>query len=254
MQNHEDPTEKQVQEEYEDSLFRLVMHKAAEQEGKLYLEELEVLRGNPEYAPSSKSEKSFLKLLDHQLKKQKSIGTKQRHHIFLKRAGLLFAAILVTISILMFTVSAFRVRVYNLVLGITDKYTSLQLQDTDTSSNENQTVNWKNAYMPTYIPDGYVADGLIYSDTSKSITLKNKEDDSLNIVYTEYGSSSDIRLDTENASVAKTITINGNQGMLVIKGGMVTVVWTMNNDMFTVFGKVSEELILQIAESVQFVE
>lgn len=61
-------------------------------------------------------------------------------------------------------------------------------------------------------------------------------------------------MDTENASVLKSILINGNMGTLIVKDKFVTVVWAMDNRMFTVSGQADEQLILAVAESVKYVE
>lgn len=195
-----------------------------------------------------------MKLLGSRLKKQKSIGKRQHAHFLFKRASVILAAIIIIFSIMLGTVSAFRIQVCNFVLGITDKYTSLQLQDADKHSSGNQMiVDWKNTYAPTYMPDGYEADDILNTDTMKSITYKSKENNNLDIVYTEYDSSSTIELDTEAADVVKTVSINDNKGTLIVKDTMVTVGWTVDNKMFTVMGQVDENLIMQIAKSVQYV-
>jgi len=46
--NSPEQTRKKLYEAYEDSLFQLVMHDAAEKEGRLFLEEKEKLKNDPE--------------------------------------------------------------------------------------------------------------------------------------------------------------------------------------------------------------
>ncbi len=46
--NSPEQIRKKLYEEYEDSLFKLVMHDAAEKEGKLFLEEKEKLKNDLE--------------------------------------------------------------------------------------------------------------------------------------------------------------------------------------------------------------
>lgn len=49
--------EEKLQGEYEDVLFRLVMHKAAEREGELFIQEMEELKDNSEYAPTDEEKR-----------------------------------------------------------------------------------------------------------------------------------------------------------------------------------------------------
>ncbi len=61
--NSLDQVRKKLYEEYEDSLFKLIMHDAAEKEGRLFLEEKEKLKNDPKFMPSRAAIKKFNKLI-----------------------------------------------------------------------------------------------------------------------------------------------------------------------------------------------
>ncbi|GAB6173595.1 hypothetical protein JCM15765_30730 [Paradesulfitobacterium aromaticivorans] len=52
----------------------------------------------------------------------------------------------------------------------------------------------------------------------------------------------------------KPISINGHEGTLVVKKSMVTIVWEMDNHMFTVQAQTSEDTAVKIAEGVKYVD
>ncbi|MEA4894676.1 MAG: DUF4367 domain-containing protein [Oscillospiraceae bacterium] len=159
--------------------------------------------------------------------------------------------IVVLFSTMMLSVQAFRVKVLNFLISIESEYTSFKLEDDDQTT-EKLIVDWKNAYVPTYITKGYSVTDMSYSDAIKKITLEN-EDNKSSIIYTQFESGS-ISIDTENASLIETIKVNDQDGTLSIKDTTTTVVWKMDNHLFIVQGQISREEAIKIAESVKFIE
>ena len=248
--------DQKLYDNYEDALFRLLMHNAAGKEGQLTNEKINHPDNHEaKYMKTNVTEKQTLEFINATLKKNQSKKLENHAHIKLKRAVAIIAAVAIVFSIGMLTVSAFRIQVFNVVLGIKDKYTSFQLKENGEDQNSSQMiVDWKNAYVPTYIPDGYEVSDLFKTDDLKSLTYKNKQDNSLDIVYSEFATSSVMQLDTENAALVQTLTINGNTGTLIIKDNMASVAWIMDNKMFSVIGQVDSELLIKIAESVKYVK
>ncbi|MFA7078115.1 MAG: hypothetical protein WC147_06895 [Syntrophomonas sp.] len=52
-------TRQKIYEEYEDSLFKLVMHDVAQQEGRLFQEEAKKMQNDSEYQPSQEAVQNF---------------------------------------------------------------------------------------------------------------------------------------------------------------------------------------------------
>ena len=65
-------TRKELLEQYEDSLLRLVMHDVAEQDGQIFLDESKALKDSLESRPSPEALERFTRGLDAELKKQRS--------------------------------------------------------------------------------------------------------------------------------------------------------------------------------------
>lgn len=249
MPNSPDTLREKLYDEYEDSLFRLVMHDAAEKEGSLLLQENESLKNDPELIPSEEAAEKFEKLVKARLKKNRSAS---RRHIWYKavnRVAIAVLALTITFSVAMMSVNAFRVRVLNLLINIEEKYTSFQLEDDGNSDRGNLTINWTDEYMPGYIPEGYEISNVTNTESIKSITYINSEDGA--ILYNEFSSGTNVAVDSENASRIETIEINGNTGTLIVKAPMASVIWEMDGKLFLIQGNIGADEAVRIAESVK---
>lgn len=143
----------------------------------------------------------------------------------------------------------------NFLIDIQSEYTSFQIKDNVAGSNgEKLTVNWTNTYLPTYIPVGYEVDSLTYTEPLKEITYRNQKNKNLLIDFSENDSSNNVEIDTENASVLKTVFVNGHKGTLVVKDSQTTVAWEMDQHIFVVCTEESMEETLKIAQNVKFIK
>ncbi|MCY1713526.1 DUF4367 domain-containing protein [Caproiciproducens galactitolivorans] len=250
-----DQIHKKLYEDYEDSLFKLILFEAAEKEGKLFLKENEQLKNDPAFLPSAEEENRFKKLLNHHIHKVRNHPKRKMICNFANKVAVAVLAVVFVFTGAILTVQAFRTDVLNFLISIEPKYTSIQLNESENETkDENLTVNWKNAYVPTYIPAGFEADNLYYSDSLKTITFHQKNSEKKFIAYSEYDASNDVELDTENASLIKLVQIQGHKGTLVIKNSITTVSWEMDKHIFTINGNVDGDEIVKMAENVNFIK
>ena len=240
-----------VYRDYEDALFRATVYRAAEAEGERYAGEM---NAEVETRKFEQSRERFRKLLDEKLR-EKTRGDKYpRVYRRFRKGAVLLAAVVVVFAVAMLTVGAFRNQVFNLMLGVREEYTSFQLQEQEGSGGR-YVVDWENAYVPTVIPDGYEIGDVYLTNDIKYIVFHSIQDEGRTITYTEYADDAwNIQLDTESASFVETVAINGNQGTLTEKDGVVKLVWVLDGHMFELTGRADREDILQIAESVKFHE
>jgi len=241
--------------EYEESLFRLVMHDAAQREGRRLLAENERLKDecDPLFACTHDGTKRFEALLQSHLKKDKRRAHKQR---FLKAATRAVAAVLAvtaTFSLAMVSVEAFRVRVMNLLIDVQEKYTSFQLSEDGGEPMGSKGLEAPaSGYLPAYIPDGYELVDSQVLDSFTHIVYQNAAEDTL--VFGAFSSNTNLAVDSENASRNEPTLINGNPATLIVKEPMATVVWQMDGKLFMVQGSLTAEEAVRIAESVAFTE
>jgi hypothetical protein len=241
--------------EYEESLFRLVMHDAAQLEGRRLLAENERLKSesDPLFDCTPERTKRFEELLKTRLRQDKHQAHQQR---FLKAATRAVAAVLAvtaTFSLAMVSVEAFRVRVMNLLIDVQEKYTSFQLSDgSGEPSGPTAPEVPTSGYLPSYIPDGYELVDSQMLDSFTHLVYQNEAEDTL--VFGAFSSGTNLAVDSENASRNEPTLINGNAGTLIVKEPMAAVVWQMDGKLFLVQGSLTAEEAVKIAESVAYTE
>lgn len=235
-----------INDSYEDRIFSLAMKNiSAETEGKiLYRENMQPVIE----LPPPEAKERFTRLLDKHLKNRRK---NMRKGNLLRKALLIVAAAVAVFSVAMLTVDAFRAEVLNLFMKHEEKYTYVQITDSAAEPSVSVLpVDWKNAYMPTYIPDGYEVTSVNNINNFKSIRF---DKDSSALYYSELNSANGAALDTETAPLAKPVSINGHDGSLVQKGNYNSITWEMDNRLFLIYGNISQEELIKIAESVKFI-
>ncbi|MDO0825738.1 DUF4367 domain-containing protein [Desulfosporosinus nitroreducens] len=250
--NRPDQIRKKLLEEYDDSLFKLVMHDAAEREGKLFLEEKEKLKNDPEFAPSKEALQKFSLQLDTRLNKAKTYTARRRMLGILNKAAVAILIMLVIMFTTVASVQALRVKALNLLKDIRQQYTSFELKESENGlKGSNAVVNWSQAYVPTYIPEGYKATNISKGKIHNEIQFKNEQGGL--ITYTELIEGNRPALDTENALVTKTVDINGQEGTLVEKNSVVTIIWEMNSRIFMIRAQTDQDVAMKISEGVKYI-
>jgi len=250
--NSSEQVRQRLYEEYEDSLFKLIMHDAAEKEGRLFLEEKEKLENSPEFLPSLGAIQKFSQQLDAQLKSSKAYARRRRMGQALNRAAVAMLIVMVIFFTTVATVEAVRVRILNFLMDIQQEYTSFQLKDSSSGSEgDSATIDWHQAYVPTYIPDGYAVSATSQNENYKKIESTNSQG-SL-ITYLELSAGHTPALDTENASVFEGVSINGHEGALVVKNSLATIIWSMHDRMFIIQAPIEKDMAVKIAEGVKYI-
>ena len=237
-----------LNQEYEERLFRLLMNDLAEKEGNVFNEENNI-SNDP---PSAETLKRFTKLLNYQLKKGKRLQRVHHPYKIFCRISAALLIITVIFSTMMVTVQAFRIEVLDFLISIEPQYTSYQLNDSQENQSSSKLIlTWSDTYLPTYIPEGFVANNISYSDSVRKIIFTNTADDS-SIIYTEYESINSVALDTEDASIVKSIKINDHDGTLTEKDSTITLVWQMDNHLFVIQGNLNKNVLSKMAENVKY--
>lgn len=252
--NSPEQIRKKLFEEYEDSLFKLLMHDAAEKEGRLFLEEKAKLQNTPESLPSTETFKRFNQQLDAHLKKSEAYAGRLRILKALNRVAIAMLVVIVLLFTTVASVEALRVRVLNFLMDIQPEYTSFELKEnTDGSDGGSTIIDWHNAYVPSYIPVGYEVSAISKSELLKRIEFKNQL--GLLITYMELSEGNKPALDTENATAFETVSINGHKGRLVVKDSLVTIIWEMNDRMFMIRAQTTDkDAVVKMAEGVKYID
>jgi hypothetical protein len=236
------------QQLYEDNLFREAVKLAARIEGENLLKENQEL-GPDAVGVSPEKQEEFRNRLERLLLNKKRRENRFAAVRILQKVAVIALVIIATVTVTIFSVEAFRVRVLNLFMEIKPEYTEFRLEEEDQSEGAARSVDWTDAYVPAYVPEGYRVESAENGSDMKTIVFINDEEKIIH--YSQFSENVSLNYDTENASM-EDVTVNGNAGTLIVKGDNYSVIWQQANSIFVVMTQINEEETLKIAESITF--
>lgn len=110
-------------------------------------------------------------------------------------------------------------------------------------------VTWKSYYYLTELPVGYFFLNTMEGFESKYLVFSNEVDEHL--VFSQESLDISAQIDTENA-VVDEIEINGLKGIASVKEGVTIIVWNDNSNSFVLTGNIKLEVLLKVAESINY--
>jgi len=172
----------------------------------------------------------------------------------LSKIAAVFIIIIATATIFAMGVEAIRLRVFNLVMEQTKKYTSIEIkEESDFSGNRSAAIppDWEGLYAPTYIPEEYMIVKARNLAKTGIIIYSNNAGET--IIFEQDNNKRALRVDTEDAKTSK-IMVNNFEGLLVEEDGLFRIVWDNDDISFTVVGKIDMDELMKMAESVELVK
>ncbi len=203
----------QLQEQYEDALFALLMDDLAWQEGERLLEENERLKNDPGAAVPEDAMKRCLRVIDREFARKNALKAGRISWNVFKRI-----AIAACVSMLLFSAAfaaseTVRVNTLNLLIDVCDRYTDYRFgggTDTaDTTGFSGFEVEW--------LPEGMtLTDQNIKSGNLCYVrkTYRGPNGEYLNIILDTLGEAGVLSVNTEDAAV-EDITVNGWDASLI---------------------------------------
>ena len=195
------------------------------------------------YYPTELDEKMKKLISSYKKRNKRKEMWKTGRKIFTKVAVFLFITIL-GMSILAVSVEAFRMKIFNYVVEVQDKFTSVGLEENDEVTDDSSHI-----YMPSYIPEGYK---IMDVQSFKYITAIQYVNDTGDTIFFEQckEGQSILRIDTENAESNRVI-INGIEAFIINKNQMTGLVWHESEMTFTLMGTLNENELIKMAESIK---
>lgn len=164
-----------------------------------------------------------------------------------KRAAIIVVVFSLLTTAATLSVEALRIKIFNMIIEVSEKFSFIHFGETNAVDlMYDLPADW-DGYYPTVMPDGYEFKSAINLEGMKSIIFKNNE--SKEICFSQSSVTTDFQLDTENAEVSEK-TINGLEGLTVVKEGLCIVIWHDNNYTFYLNGNVDKSVLVKVAESI----
>ena len=241
-------SDKSLQEDYEDLVFRKIMSIHLEEESKQILEEMK--NNKSDEKPDTNKIRKLIK--KNERREQRNILAK-----YFKKAFLLVASFcLVAIISLSSVVVAFAdVReavtdiIYHLVFEENERYTVVSVGET-TGFVDPEIYDWEGAYAPTFMPEGFKYVGrddtidyhsIEYVSGNKTIFITQF----FNIIF---------KLDTEDSSKIQYTEINGSNAIISIKDDKVAISWRSGTTVFWIRGNIDTAEMIKIAENIKILK
>lgn len=206
----------QLQEQYEDALFALMMDDVATAEGKKYLEENERLKNDPDAAVPEEISKECLRTIRRHFAKQKARTAGRVTAKVFGRVAMVAGVAAMLFTAAFATSETVRVSTMNLVVQVFGESTDFYFGNNQTTVIIPQiTVGW--------LPDGYILDEQSRDNMDAWSLYRKSENETIKIKFT-LGDGTVLSVDTENAET-ENIQINDAQAMLITKGDERQIVW-----------------------------
>ncbi len=220
----------------EDALFKKAIFEVAkEKSAALEKEEIEL---NKEPIPEQQRAR-FMRELD---KVYPEGGKKKREktpvRIPRRAIAIAIACVVLVIVLIPATSEAVRRRINELIKKVMPQYTEYQL-DEEVLGFDGKT------YVPTYIPEGFKR---VESKSEHILMYRNENGAWFDIEVLD--SAAVVQLNTENA-IVEPIFIGEESGEIISKEGWACVIWSTENNVFTIEGTLSKEEILVVAQKIK---
>lgn len=249
-----------IAEAYEDLFFREAMAIFAEEESEEIEEEI---RSMPPLSEEDieRKKKEFAAILDRKVtasgeeKKEKKKGRTFAFVVkkVISAAAMITFVMLISLSTVVVasadareTVAEF---IYSFAYNETGEITEIR-PITPPAETEKEKILGE--WVATYIPEGYIFEGVEEFSSMKITEYKNGNEES--IYLNESGLTTVAHVDTKNADSVERIIIGESEALLVVKNGTTSIDWCTDDTFLSVIGGVDKNEMIAFARGVRRAE
>lgn len=161
-----------------------------------------------------------------------------------KQVAVIILAIMISLTATTFGVKAIRESVIKFITETFEKFTAVSVEDDEIDT---QVEFVKSA--PQYIPEGYTLESEMETGIAYKIIYRNIDNVSINYIQKiNFGTIANVN--TEDIEYEKII-INSFEGLKYVKNTINTVVFADETYMYSVYGQVSFDELIKMAESIK---
>ena len=182
-------------------------------------------------------------------KMEKLIRAQKKSYFYLintvgKRAAVIILAIMISLTATTFGVKAIRESVIKFITETFEKFTAVSVENEEADTQDDIVKT-----APQYIPEGYTLEYEMETGGVYKIIYRNMDNVSINYIQ-KINFGTIYNIDTEDIKYEK-ININSFEGIKYVKNGINTVVFADGTYMYTVYGKISFDELIKMAESIK---
>lgn len=240
---------KDMNEQFEDAVFSMLMADVAEAEGKRLLEVNKQLQGDPEAAVPEEVSSRCLKAIKREFNRRNLRNIRRTCAKVFQRVAIVVLVVVACFSTMFVTSEAFRVEVMNYVIEIFDEKIDLGLED-----EYNSTLS--GSITANYIPTGY---SLIDTGSNNREAWYNYQstynsESFINISVVSQDQDTLFEIDTEDA-IVESLSINGVTAIYTQKDNTSQIAWLNIDELVsvTIFAvNVDRDELVKVAENITF--
>ena len=240
---------KNINEQFEDAVFSMLMADVAEAEGKRLLEVNRQLQGDPEAAVPEEVSSRCLKAIKREFNRRNLRNIRRTCAKVFQRVAIVVLVVVACFSTMFVTSEAFRVEVMNYVIEIFDEKIDLGLED-----EYNSTLS--GSITANYIPTGY---SLIDTGSNNREAWYNYQstynsESFINISVVSQDQDTLFAIDTEDA-IVESLSINGVTAIYTQKDNTSQIAWLNIDELVsvTIFAvNVDRDELVKVAENITF--
>lgn len=188
-------------------------------------------------------------------RKMQKLIKRQRHFYFplvrtpVRRAAVIFVTAVVSLSVMVMSVGAFREAFVHFITEIFDTHTQVRSPDSDEAPKD-----FRDIYEITALPDGMRLTKKSEAGRSPVCLSREYKNGDLFLYFRQYIKSAyNQNINTEGYEM-QPVSVNGCEGFLVDFGEDAILIWDNGDYIFYMHGNIDNNSIISAAKSVQKVE
>ena len=251
----------QLQENYEDALFALIMDEYLREQGKQALNQNERLKKSKEIEISQIIDKRIQKQIQHNFNLHKGKQNRKSMITFVKRVGMVLCAAVILTTTVFAAFPELKVNAMNLWLEITDDYADFRFFGKYDSNYSTWGDTAPDDFVVTWVPEGFEPESTTIMKFSAEYKYTSSDDKCI-CVSKFVGDGMTLSIDTEDAEL-KRMQIDGMDALLTKKEiqtgtgqkqNEISLTWWDEKEtmiMRIVAVEISESEVIKIAEDIQ---
>lgn len=235
----------QLQDQYEDALFALLMDEVATSEGKKALEENERLKNDPDAAVPEEVSRRCQKTIHRHFVKQRATTAGRFTIKALSKVAMLAGICTMLFSAAFAASPVLRANTLNLVVETFRESTDFYFTRDTPSDTYTIVAGW--------LPDGYILESREENAGGSIYNYQKTESEYVYVQYTR-GDGTLMSADTEDAKT-ESISINGVQAVMIEKDNDRQIIWNTPNKTAFIFlfgSNITKEDLVHIAEQLKY--
>lgn len=254
MSDHRVPNRRTTVQLFDEAILRVAASSYAEIEGERLLRELEECRSLPQYQLTPREEKKLNRVINRCRIRRTMRGMGKSGLRVVRGLSMVFLAASIAVGSSMVASASFRDVIYRLIFRNDPQYTLVRISTEMEDTPVDEIYNWEGAYAPYRLPKGYHYVETIDLNMHKKVAYQNELGNKISFLQSLVQENATYQVDTENAEIIQQIVIQGEDALLSVKSGRVSISWKIDDTILCIVTEEPIETAIAVAQNVRLVQ